>query len=278
MRPARASASMQARKHLGQHFLVDGNIIRKIIGAIAPRPGERFVEIGPGRGALTVPLLDAGVTLDVVEVDADLARALPERLATANLDEAARRRCTIHEANALHFDFRRLAAGGSLRLASNLPYNISTPLLFHLLEHGTAFSDLHVMLQKEVGDRMASPPGGKSYGRLTIAIALRCSVERLFGIQPGSFRPPPQVDSVMLRLVPHARPLADERTLKRADQLVAQAFTMRRKRLSNGLKGLLTPEAIRSAGLDDGARPEQIAPQDWLKLAALANPAGPLPE
>src|SRR5690606_18577433 len=129
----------------------------------------------------------------------------------------------------------------------------------------------------EVGDRMVSPPGSKSYGRLTIAIALRCSVERLFGIQPGSFRPPPQVDSVMLRLKPHAVPLASERVLARADRLVAQAFTMRRKRLSNGLKGLLKPEDIRSAGLDDGARPEQLAPGDWLALAALANPASPLP-
>lgn len=269
---------MQARKHLGQHFLVDGNIIRKIIAAIAPQPGQHFVEIGPGRGALTLPLLEAGVMLDVVEVDADLARDLPERLATGQGTTDAATRCTIHEANALHFDFRRLAAGGTLRLASNLPYNISTPILFHLLDQGAAFSDLHVMLQKEVGERMASPPGSKSYGRLTIAIALRCSVERLFGIPPGSFRPPPQVDSVMLRLRPHAVPLADERTLKRADQLVAQAFTMRRKRLSNGLKGLLRPEDIRSTGLDDGARPEQLSPGDWLKLAALANPMSPLPE
>ncbi len=269
---------MRARKHLGQHFLVDGNIIRKIITAIAPRPGERFVEIGPGRGALTLPLLNAGVMLEVIEVDADLARELPARLAAGRDTAVPAGQCTIHCADALHFDFRQLAAGDSLRLAANLPYNISTPLLFHLLDQGAAFSDLHVMLQKEVGERMVSPPGSKVYGRLTIAIALRCGVERLFGIQPGSFRPPPQVDSVMLRLTPHARPLASERTLARADQLVAQAFTMRRKRLSNGLKGLLTPEDIRSVGLDDGARPETVSPELWLKLATLANPPDTLPE
>ncbi|MEZ5564624.1 MAG: 16S rRNA (adenine(1518)-N(6)/adenine(1519)-N(6))-dimethyltransferase RsmA [Gammaproteobacteria bacterium] len=279
---------MKARKHLGQNFLVDGNIIRKIIAAIGPRPGEHFVEIGPGRGALTVPLLAAGVRLDAIEIDTDLARELPQRIAAglaANTSSSAETRHStdsdrfrIHCANALQFDFRQLVSGNAMRLAANLPYNISTPLLFHLLDQGTAFSDLHVMLQKEVGDRMVSEPGNKVYGRLTIAIALRCSVERLFDIQPGSFRPAPKVESVMLRLKPHAQPLADDAVLARADQLVAQAFTMRRKRLSNGLRGLLTPAEIRSVDLDDGDRPEQLAPQAWLRLAALANPTTRLPE
>jgi 16S rRNA (adenine1518-N6/adenine1519-N6)-dimethyltransferase len=138
------------------------------------------------------------------------------------------------------------------------------------------------MLQKEVGERMTAPPGGRTYGRLTIAIALRCAVERLFVIQPGSFRPPPKVDSVFLRLTPHPVPLADATILAVADRLVTQAFTMRRKRLSNGLRGLLTPEEIRSAGLDDGARPEELPPVAWLRLAAvnpaLANDATALPE
>lgn len=266
---------MRARKHLGQHFLADGNVIRKIIAAIAPRPGEHFVEIGPGRGAMTLPLLAAGVRLDVIEIDRDLARNLPGLLNSPD--------CTVHCENALRFDFRSLAAsGGRLRLAANLPYNISTPLLFHLLGQGPLFTDLHVMLQKEVGERMTAPPGGKTYGRLTIAIALRGAVERLFSIQPGSFRPPPKVDSVFLRLTPHAVPLADARTLAAADRLVSQAFTMRRKRLSNGLRGLLTPEQIRAAGFDDGARPEELPPAAWLRLAtvnpALANDAAALPE
>ena len=266
---------MRARKHLGQHFLTDGNVIRKIIDAIAPKPGEHFVEIGPGHGAITLPLLAAGVRLDVIEIDRELARELPGRVNSAS--------CTVHGGDALRFDFRRLAAAGErLRLAANLPYNISTPLLFRLLGQGPLFADLHVMLQKEVGERMVATHGSKIYGRLTISIALRCIVARLFAIQPGSFRPPPQVDSVFLRLTPHATPLADPQTLASADRLVAQAFTMRRKRLSNGLRGLLTPEQIRSAGVDDGARPEALPPPAWLRLAAvnlaLANSASRLAE
>lgn len=266
---------MKARKHFGQHFLTDGNVIRKIITAIGPQPGEHFVEIGPGRGAITRPLLATGVRLDVIEIDRDLARDLLGRLGSAQ--------CTVHGADALRFDFGQLAAPGErLRLAANLPYNISTPLLFHLLEAGPLFSDLHVMLQKEVGERMKASHGNKTYGRLTIAIALRCTVERLFLIQPGSFTPPPKVDSVFLRLVPHVTPLAEPLRLARADRLVTQAFTMRRKRLSNGLRGLLTPEEIRSVGIDDGVRPEELPPEAWLRLAsvktALANGAAALSE
>ena len=270
---------MKARKHLGQHFLTDGNVIRKIIDAIAPQPGEHFVEIGPGHGAITLPLLAAGVRLDVIEIDRELARKLASEL-PGRVNSVS---CTVHGADALRFDFRQLAAAGEhLRLAANLPYNISTPLLFHLLGQGDLFTDLHVMLQKEVGERMVAGHGSKIYGRLTISIALRCVVARLFAIQPGSFRPPPQVDSVFLRLTPHATPLADPQTLARADRLVAQAFTMRRKRLSNGLRGLLTPAQIRSAGIDDGARPEELPPAAWLRLATvklpLANSASRLAE
>lgn len=274
---------MRARKHFGQHFLDDGNVIRKIIGAMAPRAGEHFVEIGPGRGAITLPLLAAGVRLDVIEIDHDLARELPAIVNAGADGGASAARCTVHGTDALRFDFRALAAPGEqLRLAGNLPYNISTPLLFHLLRQGHLFSDLHVMLQKEVGERMTAEHGNKIYGRLTISIALRCAVERLFTIQPGSFRPPPQVDSVFLRLVPHSTPLADARTLAIADRLVAQAFSMRRKRLSNGLRGLLSPEEIRAAGVDDGVRPEDLPPETWLSLAAvktaLANGAMSLSE
>jgi 16S rRNA (adenine1518-N6/adenine1519-N6)-dimethyltransferase len=274
---------MKARKHFGQHFLVDGNVIRKIIGAIGPRPGEHFIEIGPGRGAITLPLLAAGVRLDAIEIDHDLARQLPGIIAAGRDENAATPGFTVHAADALRFDFRALAAPGErLRLAGNLPYNISTPLLFHLLDCDTLFSDLHVMLQKEVGDRMTAAHGNKTYGRLTISIALRCTVERLFTIQPGSFRPPPQVDSVFLRLVPHGTPLADRQTLAVADRLVARAFSMRRKRLSNGLRGALRPEEIRAAGVDDGDRPEDVPPEAWLRLAAvnpmLAKSATGLPE
>jgi len=274
---------MRARKHFGQHFLVDGNVIRKIINSIAPRPGDHFVEIGPGRGAITLPLLAAGVRLDAIEIDHALARELPAIVDAGRDRSDGAARLTVHGSDALEFDFRTLAAPGErLRLAGNLPYNISTPLLFHLLEHERLFADLHVMLQKEVGERMTAVHGNKTYGRLTISIALRCTVERLFAIQPGSFRPPPQVDSIFLRLVPHRTPLADRQTLAIADRLVAQAFSMRRKRLSNGLRGSLRPEEIRAAGVDDSARPEDVPPEAWLRLAAvtsmLANSPIGLPE
>ena len=248
------------RRRFGQHFLNDGNIIRKIVANIAPAPTDHFVEIGPGRGAITLPLLARGVRLDAIEVDRDLARELPGRVQTE--------RCTVHCADALRFDFSSLAAPGEqLRLVGNLPYNISTPLLFHFLQYGAIWRDLHVMLQKEVGERIAAAPGNKTYGRLTVALALRCRIEQLFGINPGSFSPPPQVDSVFLRLVPHPVALADSDTLTIADRLAAAAFGMRRKRLSNGLKGLMTAAEISHAGLDPGLRPEQIAPAGWLKLA-----------
>ena len=193
-----------------------------------PRPITSS-KLVPARARLPQPLLASGARLDAIEVDRDLARELPGRVQTE--------RCTVHCADALAFDFSSLAVPGEkLRLVGNLPYNISTPLLFHFLQYGATWRDLHVMLQKEVGERIAAEPGNKIYGRLTVALALRCRIERLFGISPGSFNPPPQVDSVFLRLVPHPVPLADTGILSVADRLVAAAFGMRRKRLSNGLR------------------------------------------
>lgn len=253
-----------ARKRYGQHFLHDGNIIRKILAAVQPRPGERVVEIGPGRGAITAPLLAAGARVDAIEIDRDLAAALPALPGSDAL--------TVHPGDALRFDYRALAAGEPLRLVGNLPYNISTPLLFHLLAQGPVFRDLHVMLQKEVGERIVAAPGSGTYGRLTVALAVRCHCERLFAIHPGSFSPPPRVESVFLRLVPHASPLADAATLAAVDQLIARAFTLRRKRLSNALKGLADAADLAAAGLDPGSRPEQLAPGDWLALAAHLGP------
>lgn len=253
-----------ARKRFGQHFLHDGNIIRKILGAVAPAPGEHFVEIGPGRGAITAPLLATGVRLAVIEIDRDLARALPALPGSEAL--------SVHCSDALRFDFRSLAAASMLRLVGNLPYNISTPLLFHLLAQGPVFRDLHVMLQKEVGERITALPGTHAYGRLTVALAVRCRCQRLFPIHPGSFTPPPRVESVFLRLEPHAEPLAGPATLAALDQLITRAFTLRRKRLSNALKGLADVADLEAAGLDPGARPEQLAPDAWLGLAARLAP------
>ena len=175
--------TVRPRKRFGQHFLNDGNIIRKIIANIRPASTDHFVEIGPGRGAITLPLLASGARLDAIEVDRDLARELPGRVQTE--------RCTVHCTDALAFDFSSLAAPGEkLRLVGNLPYNISTPLLFHFLRYGTSWRDLHVMLQKEVGERIAAEAGNKTYGRLTVALALRCRIEAAVRYQPGQLHPP----------------------------------------------------------------------------------------
>jgi len=214
------------RKHFGQHFLHDQNIIRKIISSIAPDPTDCFVEIGPGQGALTRPLLDRVAKLDAIEIDQNLARELA--------DDVINPRLTVHQADALKFDFRQLGAPpGGLRLAGNLPYNISSPLLFHILTYGRLFRDVHVMLQKEVVARMTATPGNKIYGRLTVALAARCQVKSLFDIKPGSFRPPPRVNSSFVRLVPDSQQWARIDNEMLFDQLLRQAFNMRRKRLAN---------------------------------------------
>jgi 16S rRNA (adenine1518-N6/adenine1519-N6)-dimethyltransferase len=258
---------MRPRKSLGQHFLHDRNVIRRIIEAIDPRPDEHFVEIGPGRGALTIPMLEAVRRLDVIELDRVLAGDLERGFGAAGL--------VVHQADALAFDFRQLdAAPGSLRLAGNLPYNISTPLLFHLLGHQQLFRDMHVMLQKEVVQRMTAAPGSRAYGRLSVALAVRCRVEQLFVIRPGAFTPPPRVDSAVARLVPDAALAArigDERAF---DRVVTRAFSMRRKRLANALKGLLTEADITACGVDPDLRPERVTPEDFLALAGRLTSPG----
>jgi len=247
------------RKHFGQHFLHDQNIIQKIIGAIAPQPTDCFVEIGPGQGALTRPLLERVAKLDVIEIDYDLARVLA--------DEFTNPRLTVHRADALKFDFRQIGASpGSLRLAGNLPYNISSPLLFHILTYGQLFRDVHVMLQKEVVARMTATPGNKIYGRLTVALAARCQVESLFDIKPGSFRPVPRVNSSFVRLSPDVQQWAriDDETA--FDQILRQAFNMRRKRLANALKGLISEPEIESLGIDPNLRAEQLTVDSFIEL------------
>ena len=186
------------RKRFGQHFLHDRNILDKMIAAIHPEPGQQFIEIGPGRGAMTCLLIELIDALHVIEIDRDLAAALPDIITSPKL--------TIHEADALSFDFGNLRPESHtpLRLAGNLPYNISTPLLFHILGYDELFTDIHVMLQKEVAQRIAAEPGSRTYGRLSVAIAARCEIETLFNIKPGSFTPPPRVDSSFIRLRPNA--------------------------------------------------------------------------
>jgi 16S rRNA (adenine1518-N6/adenine1519-N6)-dimethyltransferase len=252
---------MAVRKRFGQHFLHDPAVIRRIIDAVAPSNGERIVELGPGRGALTWGLLERAKHLDAIEIDRDLARSL-------EADHRAQGHLRVHVENMLATDFVRLRAGGPpLRIVGNLPYNISTPMMFHLLDQRAAIGDMHFMLQKEVVDRMAAAPGGKQYGRLTVMIAAYAQVESLFDVGPGAFQPRPKVRSTIVRL----RPSVEPRFAFGADgvlrSLVTAAFSHRRKTLRNGLKGLLTADDIEACGIDPQLRPESLDPAQFGRLA-----------
>jgi 16S rRNA (adenine1518-N6/adenine1519-N6)-dimethyltransferase len=266
------------RKRFGQHFLHDQGILRRIVEAIAAQPGDRLVEIGPGEGALTLPLLRAAGRMTAIELDRDLIVSLGERArAVGDL--------TIIGADVLTVDFDALAGGDAplrigpsrpamasgtpalLRIVGNLPYNISTPILFHCLDHAAAIRDMHFMLQKEVVERMAAPPGSKTYGRLSVMLQLRCTVEPLFKVPPGAFRPPPKVDSAIVRLTPlpaHALPDADAKLI---DRVVRAAFGQRRKTLGNALRDVATIAQIEAAGIDPRVRAEQLAPAAFVALA-----------
>ncbi len=252
------------RKRFGQHFLHDTSVIDKIIAAVNPKPGEHLVEIGPGLGALTCPLLRRHGELDVVELDRDVIPRLQAACAEAGV-------LRIHQADALRFDFTTLAKPGTaLRIVGNLPYNISTPLIFHLLESAPCISDMHFLLQKEVVDRLTAAPGGASYGRLSVMTQYRCRASALFRVGPGAFTPPPKVDSAVVRLVPYAElPVkADDEAL--FARLVNQAFTQRRKTLRNALKPILSAEAIEATGIDPTLRPENVSVQDYVALSHAA--------
>jgi 16S rRNA (adenine1518-N6/adenine1519-N6)-dimethyltransferase len=253
---------MPAKKRFGQHFLHDPAVIAKIVAAIAPAAGDRIVEIGGGHGALTRPLAATGIaSLDVIEVDRGLAAEL------GGLDPGPTG-LTVHEADALKFDFAPLApAGEQLRLVGNLPYNISTPLLFHALAARGLFRDWHVMLQKEVVERMIAAPGSKRYGRLTVMLAAWTDIERCFDIGPGAFAPPPKVWSSFVRVTPRDEPKFVIGDQAKFASLVARLFSMRRKTIARSLKGLLEPEQIAGLGLDPRARPEELAPGDFARLA-----------
>ncbi|MFO1371368.1 MAG: 16S rRNA (adenine(1518)-N(6)/adenine(1519)-N(6))-dimethyltransferase RsmA [Candidatus Competibacteraceae bacterium] len=257
-----ASARLQPRKRFGQHFLHDSGIIRRITEAIQPAPGDRLVEIGPGLGALTRPLLETVGELDVVELDRDLLEPLRTHCASAGA-------LRIHHADALAFDFVALrGVGPPLRVVGNLPYNISTPLLFHLLAQAKHLRDLHFMLQKDVVERMAATPGTAAYGRLSVMLQYRCRVEPLFTVGPGAFRPPPKVGSAVVRLVPRETSPVVVGDEQRFAEVVRRAFGQRRKTLRNTLRGLLDIAQIEMAGLDPGARPETL---DLAGFAALSN-------
>ncbi len=254
------------RKRFGQHFLHDPVVIQRLLAAIHPQPGQPLVEIGPGLGVLTRPLLAAAGTLEVVELDRDLA---------ARLQAEAIPGLRVHQADALEFDFASLRQDTrKLRLVGNLPYNISTPLLFHLLAQIESIADMHFMLQKEVVARLTAAPNSAHYGRLTVMIQRHCRADWLFGVGTGAFRPPPRVESAVVRLTPHQPPpvtLLDEALFA---TVVARAFGQRRKTLRNSLRGLLEPAAMQQLGIDPGARPETLTLDEF---AALANYAAQHP-
>jgi 16S rRNA (adenine1518-N6/adenine1519-N6)-dimethyltransferase len=240
-------------------------VISDIITAIAARPDDTLVEIGPGLGALTVPLANTGAELHAIEFDRDLAAPLRKRF--AGFDNV-----TIHECDALTFDYATL--GDDLRIVSNLPYNISTPMLFRLIEYKQRIRDLHLMLQKEVVDRMAAAPGSKRYGRLSIMLGCSMQVQPLFEVPPEAFSPPPKVFSGVVAL----RPLPDStfqiRDHDAFSRLVTKAFSQRRKTVRNALKGMADDEQLQQAGIDPGSRPERIAIENWVTLANSLPSAG----
>ena len=250
------------KKQLGQHFLTDRNVIAQILLAIDPRPGERLVEIGPGQGAITLPLLKQHHALTVIEFDRDLIT--PLAIAAEGLGDL-----TIVHKDVLLVDFGKLAGDERIRLVGNLPYNLSSPILFHALDHAAAIRDMHFMLQKEVVDRMAAEPGSKVYGRLSVMLQAYCRVVPLFKVPPGAFRPPPKVDSAVVRMVPRAPGEIGVQDPKRFAHVVRAAFGQRRKTLRNALNGVADTAMIEAAGLRPDARAEQIDVAGFVRLANL---------
>ena len=245
------------RKRFGQHFLHDPYVLSRIVEAIAPQPGDVLVEIGPGEGALTRPLLGRLPHLTAIEIDRDLAAALAAEFSPDKL--------TVIVADALEFDFNVL--GRNLRVVGNLPYNVSTPLLFHLADFAERVRDMHFMLQLEVVDRMAARHSTPAYGRLSVMLQRRFRVQRLFRVPPGAFRPPPKVESAVVRLTP--KPAAEIVPLdeKLFATVVTRAFGARRKTLRNALASLIDAPELQALGIDPGLRPENVSPEDYIRIA-----------
>lgn len=247
------------RKRFGQNFLTDQQVLFNIIRAIDPRTDDAMVEIGPGLGAMTRLLLDALNQLHVVELDRDLV---------ARLEKAYDpKRLIVHAADALQFDFAAIPvpSGAKLRVVGNLPYNISSPLLFHLAQYAQQVQDQHFMLQKEVVERMVAEPGSKTYGRLSVMLQWRYAMEMLFVVPPTAFDPPPQVDSAIVRMIPLVAPLACDAA--KLEQVVAKAFSQRRKVIRNCLAGMFAENDLIDAGIDPQARAETVPVEAFVALA-----------
>lgn len=251
---------MHARKRFGQHFLHDQEIIQRIVDRFHPGNDEKIVEIGPGRGALTEVLLQHVNHLHAVEIDRDLINYLSKRYSPEQL--------VLHQADVLKFNFASLVDNGEkLRLIGNLPYNISTPLLFHLLQYASSINDMCFMLQKEVVTRLVAQPGGKDYGRLTVMMACRCDIEHILDVPPESFTPPPKVDSSVIRIIPHAEVKYFGCETPHFAEIVKRAFGQRRKTLRNSLKDIVDELVFSIAGIDSSRRPEQLTIAEFVQLA-----------
>lgn len=250
-----------ARKRFGQNFLQDKQVIQRIVDAISPLPEQHLVEIGPGQGALTLPVLKKAGELDVIEIDRDLIPPLKARCAEKG-------KLTVYQADVLDFDFSFLAKDGRpLRVIGNLPYNISTPLIFHLLQFASQITDMHFMLQKEVVDRLAARPGNSTYGRLSIMVQYRCQVMSLFNVDPHAFHPQPQVDSSIVRLIPYRELPYKAHDFAHFASVVKAAFAHRRKTLRNCLKDLATDADWERMDMDSHLRPEQLSLAEYVKLS-----------
>jgi 16S rRNA (adenine1518-N6/adenine1519-N6)-dimethyltransferase len=257
--------SHQPRKRFGQNFLQDKSVIENIVAAARPETGQHWLEIGPGLGALTLPLLQAGVKLDVVELDRDLVERLRQKFGKEP-------RLTIHSADALTFDFVKLVIpGNKLRVIGNLPYNISTPLLFHLLENCSCIADMHFMLQKEVVERICAVPGCKQYGRLSVMLQYYCEADHIFDVLPTSFFPKPQVMSAIVCLKPHAKTPVEIGNIGIFKQILSEAFSQRRKTLRNSLKNWVDEQQMLELDINPGLRAEALSLEQFAKLSLLAS-------
>jgi len=251
----------RARKRFGQNFLHDQNVIHRIVRSIRPKADETLLEIGPGQGALTSELLATGCELYALELDRDLVQMLGARFG----DQP---RFHLQQGDALDFDLGALDTGARrLRVVGNLPYNISTPLIFHLLRQQEQILDMHFMLQKEVVERLAAEPGSKAYGRLGIMTQYFCRVEPLLDVPPGAFFPQPKVQSAVVRLTPYAQPPCPAKSVEKLQLVVRTAFNQRRKTLRNALQGLVGAEQMTALGIDAGARPETLPLATYVALA-----------
>ncbi len=266
----------RAKKRFGQNFLIDPNTISRIVDSIQPMPDDCIVEIGPGLGALTLPVLSRVDHLHVIELDRDVIPALRHNAGTLG------EKLTIHEMDVLKFDFERFMhrqAAASCRVIGNLPYNISTPVLFHLLGARSSIRDMHFMLQKEVVDRIAATPGNSTYGRLSVMIQSFFTAIPLFQVSPQAFRPRPRVDSAILRLVPSTRYADRIHDFGAFELLLRTAFSQRRKTLKNTLKPLCDAATLDSAGIDAACRAETVSVEQFITLYEVINSlqAGPKP-